>query len=206
MATMNFSHHLIRSAAAASMLWVAGCAEQSTSNRSESSAPPSSSIDAEDSPSTGDEIQLQTVDRARFDRVLASHKGKVVFVDYWATWCGNCMEEFPHTVALHEKYAADGLAVVSLAMEFDPDDTATRQRAWEFLKSQNARFDNLYADSPDALEQYGIDVLPHYRLYDRTGKLHREFTFSDPDNPISQADIEAAVRELLASEPMDIQK
>src|SRR5262245_36708102 len=60
-----------------------------------------------------------------FRELLKKHEGKVIFVDYWATWCGNCMEEFPHTVALANKHKDDGLTVISVALEMDPTDATT---------------------------------------------------------------------------------
>jgi len=52
---------------------------------------------------------VEFVDKAGFDQFLAKHKGKVIFVDYWATWCGTCKEQFPHTVELQRKFGDKGL-------------------------------------------------------------------------------------------------
>jgi thiol-disulfide isomerase/thioredoxin len=139
-----------------------------------------------------------------YKKLLKKHEGQVVFVDFWATWCGNCMEEFPHTVALAEKHRDQKLAVVSVALELDPTDAATRQYALDFLTKKNATFENLIftsdGTSDEALAGFDIDPpIPHFHLYDRSGKLIRKFTYSDPNNPISQEDIDKAVEEALAA-------
>lgn len=150
-----------------------------------------------------DGIALADASHEDFRELLKQHEGKVIFVDYWATWCPNCMEEFPHTVELAKKHA-DGLAVISVAMEMDPKDAETRNSVREFLTKQGAAFDNLLFTGDGTTEEatagFEIDsALPHFQLYDRTGKLIRKFTYSDADNPLSPEDIDKAVAEALAA-------
>src|SRR5207249_1058455 len=66
-------------------------------------------------PSTA--IKLIQGDAKALDELIATHKGQVVLVDYWATWCGPCVENFPHTVELAKKYREQGL--VAIAVNFD---------------------------------------------------------------------------------------
>jgi thiol-disulfide isomerase/thioredoxin len=144
------------------------------------------------------EIALAVVDEAGFRQALEKHRGKVVFIDYWATWCGACKEEFPNTVALHDKYADNGLAVIS--MSFDTEDR--HEAAVEFLDEQGATFENLrsrYGAEDASFEMCSFDDnLPYYQLYDRDGKLVQGFSFSDPVGPvITFADIQRAVQEQL---------
>ena len=106
---------------------------------------------------------LRVVNHDQFRGVLAGLKGKTVLVDCWATWCGPCRENFPHTVALAETHAADGLAVVTLAFD-DPDD---RGKVEEFLESQNAGgLTNLMTEKPED-QSFGAlgEQLPTYAVF-----------------------------------------
>jgi thiol-disulfide isomerase/thioredoxin len=129
---------------------------------------------------------------------LAKLRGKVVLVDFWATWCPSCVEQFPHTVELHRKYAERGLAVVSVSLD-EPD---AEPRVQEFLRRNGTSFDNLlsaYGGGVKAIEAFGLSgAVPCYRVYDRAGELRHEFAV-DPRAPrqFGPADIDAAVVELL---------
>src|SRR5262245_44243217 len=79
---------------------------------------------------------------ADLDAGVAKHKGKVVLVDFWATWCGPCVKKFPHLVELHKKYAEKGLVCVSVSMDEYGDDGDSREKVQKFLKEKGATFPN----------------------------------------------------------------
>jgi thiol-disulfide isomerase/thioredoxin len=149
-----------------------------------------------ESASTG--ITVQAVERSGYDQVIAAHRGEVVLVDFWATWCLGCTRQFPHTVQLSEKYADRGLAVVSVSLNAADEN----DQVLAFLQSQNATFDNLlsaYDNIGEAMTAFEIEngTIPHYKLYDRQGRLHHTFA-SDPSAPFTPEDIEREVLALLA--------
>jgi thiol-disulfide isomerase/thioredoxin len=129
------------------------------------------------------QVPLRIADRQVYEEVLAKHKGQPILVDFWATWCVPCTEQFPHTVELHAKYAAKGLAVVSVSL----DDPADEAKVKAFLEKQRATFDNLLSkwggDGP-SFENFDIraGTIPHYKLYDRDGQLRETFSpiFAEP--------------------------
>src|SRR4029450_10971125 len=85
------------------------------------------------------DVNLKTGDGQAFRDMIAAHKGQVVFVDYWATWCEPCIEFFPHTVELNRKYKEQGLATI--AVSFDAADAPDVPR--NFLARHGVDFENL---------------------------------------------------------------
>ena len=145
-------------------------------------------------------ITLKTVDAAEFQQAVAALKGKVVLVDFWATWCFPCRQGFPHTVRWSREFADDGLAVISVSMD-EPDDSS-RERVLKFLQQQQAEFTNLLSKqggSDEAMEAFQIEgaALPHYKLYDRQGNLIRMFSTSETEQSWTAEDVDAALRKAL---------
>ncbi|NOX53584.1 MAG: redoxin family protein [Planctomycetes bacterium] len=147
-------------------------------------------------------VTLRLVDRAEYESILKELRGKVVLVDFWATWCIPCVQAFPHTVEWAEKYADQGLVCVSVSFD-DPDERGGNAQALAFLERQGAeKLVNLLsrfgadAQSFEAFEISGGGI-PHYKLYDRRGELIGSFGNDDPDHPLNPEEIEAAIVEAL---------
>ena len=144
------------------------------------------------------EVTLRPTDLAGFQAELGKYPGKVVFVDFWATWCVPCRASFPHTVEWSRKYAGKGLEVITVSM--DESDAETTQSALTFLKEQQAAFPNLQAKFDDldaALEEWGIaGGLPHYRLY-RDGRLLQKFEQQADGTAPSHEMLEQAIQQAL---------
>lgn len=155
------------------------------------SAPPSSAPRAD--------VQLRSVSCAQWDKELASHRGKIVVVDTWATWCGPCVEEFPHLVSLHGKHHRDGVACMSVSV----DELEKRDEALKFLQKREAAFSNYIIDDVGEAwwDKWEIKAIPIVLVFDREGKLVRKFDKDDPDNQFSYEDVEKLVAELLQKAP-----
>ena len=123
-------------------------------------------------------------------RLIASHRGKIVVMDAWSTSCPPCMKEFPNLVALHEQYAGDRVACISLCSDYDglgtPDDV--KDQVLYFLQKRKATFDNVLSslESDALLDKLGIYNVPAVFIYDRSGELVKrfdtnsgEFTYDD---------------------------
>ncbi len=140
-------------------------------------------------------VALHTIDPAGLRAVLAQRHGRVVLVDFWATWCQPCVEWFPHTVDLQQRLAGRGLTAISLSLD-DPDRQAGVQ---EFLNRQGAALENFInrdGTSAESFDAYGIrSGLPQLRLYDRRGMLRK--TFAADALPLDARQVERAVEELL---------
>ncbi len=139
------------------------------------------------------EVGIALADRAGYDELIASKKGKVVLVDFWATWCLPCIKQFPHTVEVSNRFDPTKLAVVSVSMD-EPDD---KDKALKFLQGTGATFDNLiskYGVGQKGFEAFEITdgAIPHYKIYDRKGELRHTAGSND--------EIEQLVEQLLNEE------
>jgi thiol-disulfide isomerase/thioredoxin len=160
-------------------------------------------LDTTDTPSTenASSVEVEVVDVAGYEAAIAELKGKVVLVDFWATWCLPCMERFPETVAWSNEHEAEGLQVISVSMD-SPDDVDSVK---EFLAEQKADFRHLISQwgvGLKSMENFKIQGggVPYYRLYDREGTLRYEFSGSSEsyENVEALEQIESRMKELLA--------
>ena len=111
--------------------------------------------------------QVNGLDGAPID--AAGLNGKVVVVNFWATWCVPCIQEIPSFNKLHQEYAGKGVAVVGVSMD---DEGAERVRP--FLKKHP--MDYTVALGSDAVtKEFGLDELPVTVVFDRSGKQIKRF-------------------------------
>jgi thiol-disulfide isomerase/thioredoxin len=178
---------------------VLGCSAET--QRAGTSTSPSPGSETATTSAQQTTISVTPVDLAGYDAALARLRGKVVLVDFWATWCLPCVEQLPHTLELGGRLAGRGLSVVTVSC----DDPAESARVAEFLQSkQAAHAVNLisqFGAGPKTMEEFEITTgaVPFYKLYDRTGRLRKTFGI-DPalKTQFTPADIEAAIEQLLA--------
>lgn len=94
---------------------------------------------------------------------LSDHRGKVVVVDFWATWCGPCREMMPHLSQLQEQRGAEGLVVIGLTDEEEA-------KVAPFLARNPVTY-AIGVDAADALKTYGVSSLPTAFVVGRDGKV-----------------------------------
>ncbi len=121
---------------------------------------------------------------------LGSLKGKVVVLDFWASWCIPCRSSFPFFDSLQRKYASQDLAVVGLTLEEDGDAVAA------FLDDIPVGFQIVRDPSGKAGEAFDVVAMPTTFLLDRDGKVAARFEGGDRK---THAQVETAVATLLAS-------
>ena len=177
--------------AAACLAALVGCGQAPRPSPEKFSAVPASDKPSPTQPAAA--VSLRAIDPQGLAAAVASHRGKVVLVDFWATWCEPCKELFPHTVALHRELSSRGLAVLTVSLD-DPED---EPQVLAFLASQGAGFENFRAESgasSRSAEAFAIEngTIPYIRLYDREGKLHKAFV-----PPFASEDVRKAVEDLL---------
>ena len=99
---------------------------------------------------------------------LSAFKGKVVILDFWATWCGPCRMSIPALEAVYKKYRADGLEVVGVSH----DHAETRGQIPAAAQALGITYPLVVADDiPDINENYGVAGLPTLMLIDRHGRV-----------------------------------
>lgn len=120
---------------------------------------------------------------------LATLRGQVVYLDFWASWCGPCRQSFPWMQALKNTYENQGLTIVAVNVD------AERADAEKFLAQYKPTFDVRFDPQGKLAEFYNIKTMPSSVLIDRHGVTrftHMGFT------PVDGAIYEAQLRELLA--------
>lgn len=118
---------------------------------------------------------------------LAEHRGQVVLVNYWATWCGPCREEMPGLVQLSRKMGPKGLAVVGVAL-----DEGGEEKVRRFVEELRVSYPVVMAGSMSQVE-FGLEGLPATVLVDRQGLVAKIYV-----GAVRERDFMADVEKLLA--------
>jgi thiol-disulfide isomerase/thioredoxin len=106
-------------------------------------------------------------------------KGKVVVIDFWATWCGPCRSEMPGYVALQKKYGPDGLVIIGIATDTDKNGPNAPIVKRFILK--NAISYQIVMDDGDVEAAFGgMDAIPTTFIIDRDGLLRERKVGSVP--------------------------
>jgi thiol-disulfide isomerase/thioredoxin len=96
---------------------------------------------------------------------LASYKGKVVYLDFWASWCKPCQKSFPWMNSLLQKYPAESFTVITVNLD------AETESMHHFLGKVKADFDIFHDPSGRIAEEFKIEGMPTSYLIDRSGKV-----------------------------------
>jgi len=120
----------------------------------------------------GNEIELSgtMLDGSTLD--WASYRGKVVLVDFWATWCGPCRAEVPNILKMYHAYHDKGFEVLGISLD------KTREEAESYIKQTEIPWPTLFSDNPaerfwqhPMVVRYGISGIPRAILVNREGKV-----------------------------------
>ncbi len=100
---------------------------------------------------------------------LEDHRGQVVLINYWATWCGPCREEMPGLERLSREPGASGFAVVGVSL-----DEGGREKVREFVERYRVTYPVVFPEAMSQLGQ-GMEGLPTTILVDRQGRVAKSY-------------------------------
>jgi cytochrome c biogenesis protein CcmG/thiol:disulfide interchange protein DsbE len=139
-------------------------------------------------PEEAPEVRLPNLDGRMVS--LSQYHGRVVMVNFWATWCPPCRKEIPDFVSLQREFGPQGLTIVGISVD---DEGLDQVRA--FSRSHDINFPVMYGGqrSEEIIERFGgIRGIPTTFLVDRTGRIVRKVT-----GPASRSSWVKAIEPLL---------
>ena len=107
--------------------------------------------------------QAETLNK--FKETLASYQGKVIYVDFWASWCSPCRKSFPWLNTMQQQYADKGFIVLSINLD------AKYSQAQSFLAETPANFPIIYDPKGKIAKALKVQGMPSSLLYNRKGEL-----------------------------------
>lgn len=100
-------------------------------------------------------------------QALAQHQGQVVYLDFWASWCGPCRKSFPWMNDMQQKYREQGFTIISVNLD------ANKALAEKFLLENPANFSVIYDPKGDIAQRFKIKGMPSSLLIDRKGQVQQ---------------------------------
>jgi thiol-disulfide isomerase/thioredoxin len=100
-----------------------------------------------------------------FEKLIASHKGKVIYLDFWASWCGPCRKSFPWMNSIQKKYQQQDLVIISVNVDNN------KKLADEFLAEVPANFNVFYDPKGKVARKFKLKGMPSSYIIDRSGKM-----------------------------------
>jgi thiol-disulfide isomerase/thioredoxin len=126
---------------------------------------------------------VTALDGSKFN--LDAMGGRVVLIDFWATWCGPCNEELPHMKKIAKEFAGQPLVIISVSWDSD-------EIKWKDFINKNEMTWVQYRDADHALSKsFGVEAIPHYFTIDSDGVLTAEMMGSG-------SDVEGKLKKLIA--------
>ena len=122
-------------------------------------------------------VPLRPIDEAGFQKLVESHKGKVVLYDFWATWCAPCRAEMPQLADLADKFRARGFQVVTISAD-DREHKAAAEKFIQMFRVEGPAYQKQAADDDrfmSAIDPKWSGALPALFLYDKSGHRVRSF-------------------------------
>lgn len=123
---------------------------------------------------------------------LEDLKGKVVLLDFWATWCGPCRESVPHLRHLNRKMKDAPFVIVGLSVDHDQEELLA------FVEAEELNWPQYWDKRRELAQLYGVNGYPTYILIDHQGSIVFEFEgWGEGVGPIIEAEVAMAIRKAM---------
>jgi len=114
------------------------------------------------------EFSLKDVNGA--EKKLSDFKGKVLIIDFWATWCPPCRQEIPHFVSLYSQYKDQGLEIIGISLDQDSGRVLPG-----FIESNSINY-TILAGNEEVTDLYGgIAAIPTTFIIDKDGNIRKKY-------------------------------
>ncbi|MCJ8321523.1 MAG: TlpA family protein disulfide reductase [Colwellia sp.] len=144
-----------------------------------------------DSANANKDVQLRG--QEGLTQMLELHKGDVIYLDFWASWCGPCRKSFPWMNDMQNKYHQQGFTVISINLDAEYD------LAEKFLKEHPALFSVIYDPKGITAKKYQVKGMPTSYLIGRDGEIKKAHTGFFTKKILSYED---EIKQLIASKTL----
>lgn len=121
---------------------------------------------------------------------LDDFKGKVIIIDFWATWCGPCLKAMPHMQTLHSLYKDQDVVILGInSWERQPDKVKT------VLEENKIEYTILLDSDNKVVDEYGVRGIPTFFIIDRKGIVRYSYTGMPSDRQVIQQNLEELLAE-----------
>lgn len=135
----------------------------------------------------GQEAEDFTLENVEGDAVsLSQHRGKVVLLDFWATWCGPCLEAHPVIDRIYQEWKDEGLVVIGISSE-------SRESIQQYMGEHGYTFMNLFDRNHSVSREYNVDVIPAVFIIDREGEIAAQMVGAKSEQTLRRAIREAGL-------------
>ena len=146
----------------------------------------------------GTEAELALKDLFGVDQKLSSYRGRIVVLNFWATWCVPCRGELPDLVAVQNEYAALGVQVIGASA----DALADREKVLKFIRETRINFPVWVGLNTDEMKRFGVGpALPATLVIDREGKIHTVYP-----SVIKRAELQKQIDSMLKSDAAALER
>lgn len=116
------------------------------------------------------ELMDQSFKKTTLSDLFASHRGKIIYLDFWASWCGPCLAEMPYSARLKEKIKDSNIVMMYISLDEDFNRWISMSKRIGLDQSKSFVLVNVAGD--EFFKKVNIAYIPRYVIVDKEGKVH----------------------------------